>query len=49
MDDSTYRTVMGEIIVLGNLNGHQSGAIYSVNGIAPTIMAFTHGYAWGGA
>lgn len=37
-----------EVEVIGNINGHQSGKIFSANGIAPTIMAHTHGYALGG-
>lgn len=33
---------------IANLNGHQSGIVYDPNGIAPTLPAFTHGYALGG-
>lgn len=33
---------------IGSLNGHQSGIVYSTDGIAPTLPAFTHGYALGG-
>ena len=33
---------------IGSLNGHQSGIVYSADGIAPTLPAFTHGYALGG-
>lgn len=36
-----------QIQVIANVNGHQSGILYGVGGVSPTIPAFTHGYALG--
>lgn len=41
---------MDKVIVLGNTektNRHQSGNVYSTGGVAPNIMAGTHGYGFG--
>lgn len=41
---------MQEVEVIGNLypdNKHQSGNVYSVGGVAPTLMSGTHGYGIG--
>jgi len=35
--------VVGEVIEVGNLNGHQSGRVFSEDGAAPVVMAHTHG------
>lgn len=39
-----------EVVRLGNVeevNKHQSGNVYGVNGSCPTIMGGTHGYGFG--
>lgn len=41
---------MDRVESLGNVdteNKHQSGNVYGVGGVAPTMMAGTHGYGFG--